>query len=99
MGVASRQRPVRRAVRVKTVVRLLRPLSDDQVSSLLGSLRCWRDRALMLLVLHEGLRPGEALSLHLEDVMDERSTRLYTRVSDRVVVAEYQRALGLDLLP
>jgi integrase len=68
MGTASRQRPVRRAVRVKTVMRLPRPLSDDQVSALLASLGCWRDRALMLLMLHGGLRPGEALSLHLEDV-------------------------------
>ena len=68
MGPASRQRPVRRAVRVKTVLRLPRPLSDEQVSALLSSLGCWRDRALMLLMLHGGLRPGEALSLHLEDV-------------------------------
>jgi site-specific recombinase XerD len=68
MGSASQQRPVRRAVQVKTVVRLPRPLSDEQVSSLLGSLTRWRDRALMLLMLHGGLRPGEALSLHLEDV-------------------------------
>ncbi len=68
MGSASRQRPIRRAVRVKTVVRLPRPLSDEQVSSLVGSLGCWRDRALMHLMLRRGLRPGEALSLHLEDV-------------------------------
>jgi integrase len=68
MGTASRQRPVRRAVRVKTVLRLPRPLSDEQVAALLASLGCWRDRALMLLMLHGGLRPGEALSLHLEDV-------------------------------
>jgi integrase len=68
MGPASRQRPIRRAVRVKTVLRLPRPLSDEQVSSLLASLRRWRDRALMLLMLQGGLRPGEALSLHLEDV-------------------------------
>jgi integrase len=27
------------------------------------------------------------------------STRLYTRVSDQLVVAEYQRALGLDASP
>ncbi|MBV8719725.1 MAG: tyrosine-type recombinase/integrase [Chloroflexi bacterium] len=68
MGSASRQCPIRRAVRVKTVVRLPRPLSDEQVSSLVGSLGCWRDRALMLLMLDGGLRPGEALSMHLEDV-------------------------------
>ena len=68
MGLASRQRPVRRAVRVRTVIRLPRPLSAEHISALLGSLSCWRDRALMLLMLDGGLRPGEALSLHLEDV-------------------------------
>jgi integrase len=68
MGAASRQRPVRRAVRVKTVQHLPRPLSEKQVAALFGSLRRWRDRAVLLLMLQGGLRPGEALSLHLEDV-------------------------------
>jgi integrase len=68
MGASSRQRPVRRVVRVKTVQRLPRPLDDDQVAALLGSLDRWRDRALVLLMLHGGLRPGEVLSLHLDDV-------------------------------
>jgi len=65
---ASRQGPIRRVVRVKTVQRLPRPLESAQVEALLGSLRRWRDRALVLLMLQGGLRPGEALSLHLEDV-------------------------------
>src|SRR5205823_11335156 len=68
IGPASRQRPIRRVVRVKTVQRLPRPLESDQVEALLGSLRRWRDRALVLLMLQGGLRPGEVLSLHLEDV-------------------------------
>jgi len=33
-----------------------------------GSVNRWRDRALVLLMLQGGLRPGKALSLHLEDV-------------------------------
>jgi len=37
MGRASRQRPVRRAVRVKTVQRLPRPLDDDQVALAAGT--------------------------------------------------------------
>jgi integrase len=68
MGAASRQRPVRRVVRVRTVERLPRPLTDEQVAALLGSLRRWRDRALVLLMLQGGLRPGEVLNLHLEDL-------------------------------
>jgi len=68
MGRASRQRPVRRVVRVRTAERVPRPLSDEQADLLLGSLRRWRDRAMLLLMLHGGLRPGEVLNLHLEDI-------------------------------
>jgi integrase len=64
----SRPRPVRRVVRVKTVQHLPRPLSDTQVAQLLGSLRCERDKAMILLMLQGGLRPGEVLTLHLEDI-------------------------------
>ena len=68
MGRSSRQRPMRRSVRVKTVRRLPRPLNDDQVEALLAALRRGRDRALVLLMLQGGLRPGEVLGLHLEDI-------------------------------
>lgn len=68
MGRASRQRPVRRAVRVKTVQRVPRPLDDEQVESLLAQLRGLRDRAIVLLMLNGGLRPGEVLGLHLDDL-------------------------------
>jgi len=68
MGGASRQRPVRRAVRVKTVQRVPRPLSAGQVELLLEQLRSTRDRAILLLMLQGGLRPGEVLGLHLEDI-------------------------------
>ncbi len=66
-GRASRQRPMRRTVRVKTIQRVPRPLDDDQVSKLLASLHLKRDRAMMLLMLHGGLRPGEVLCLQLSD--------------------------------
>jgi integrase len=72
MGLASHQRPVRRVVRVRTIQRLPRPLDEEQVAALLGSLKRWRDRAMMLLMLHGGLRPGEVLSLHLDDVHSGR---------------------------
>lgn len=68
MGRVSRQRPVRRAVRVKTVERIPRPISEEYIAQLQGSLRLWRDKAMFLLMLHGGLRPGEVLSLHLDDI-------------------------------
>jgi integrase/recombinase XerD len=58
----------RRALQVKTVRRLPRPLDPDQVAALLQALRCRRDLALVRLMLDGGLRPGEALGLHLGDV-------------------------------
>lgn len=68
MDGASRQQPVRRRIAVKTVHRLPRPLSDTQTLALLESLRCERDQAMVRLMLDGGLRPGEVLGLHLEDV-------------------------------
>lgn len=68
MGNASRQQPIRRAVRVKTVQRLPRPMEEQQVRQLLDSLSRRRDKAMLLLMLQGGLRPGEVLNLHLEDI-------------------------------
>ena len=48
------------------------------------------------LLTRAGLRVERIVSL---GHASPESTRLYTRVSDRVVVAEYQRALGLDVSP
>lgn len=68
MGNTSRQRPIRRAVHVKTVQPVPRPMDDDQVNALLDSLRLKRDKAMLLLMLHGGLRPGEVLNLQLDDI-------------------------------
>jgi len=68
MGRVSRQRPIRRAVHVKTAQRLPHPMDDDQLDKLLTSLRLKRDRAMFLLMLHGGLRPGEVLNLQLSDI-------------------------------
>ncbi len=68
MGRASRQRPLRWAVRVRMPIRLPHPLDDGQVAALLGSLRKLRDKAMLLLMLQGGLRPGEVLNLRLEDI-------------------------------
>jgi len=68
LGHASKQRPIRRAVHVKTIQHLPRPMEDDRVNKLLESFQLKRDRAMILLMLHGGLRPGEVLNLHLEDL-------------------------------
>ncbi len=68
MGHASQQRPIRRVVRVQTVSRVPRPMSEEQITALLGSLHRYRDKAMVLLMLQGGLRPGEILNLRLEDI-------------------------------
>lgn len=68
VGRPSRQQPVRRTVRVRLPMRLPRPLSAEEVEALLGSITSGRDLAVTLLMLDGGLRPGEVLGLHLDDV-------------------------------
>jgi integrase len=68
LGSSSRQRPVRRTVRVKTVERLPRPLEPEAVEALVAAARSSRDRALLLVMVEGGLRPGEALGLCLDDI-------------------------------
>src|SRR6266516_7798054 len=68
MGHASQQRPIRRVVRIKTVQRVPRPMSEEHIQQILNSLRTLRDKAMLLLMLQGGLRPGEVLNLHLDDI-------------------------------
>jgi integrase len=68
MGYASHQRPMRRAVHVKMVRRVPRPMDNEQVRRLLESLSLKRDKAMILLMHHGGLRPGEVLTLQLGDL-------------------------------
>lgn len=68
LGHASRQRPMRRSVKVKTSLRVPRPMTDEQVERFFAGLRRLRDRAVFLLMLQGGLRPGEVLNLKFEDV-------------------------------
>jgi integrase/recombinase XerD len=81
MGPASRQQPQRRTLAVRQPLRLPRPLADEQVEALLAALICLRDKAMLLLMLQGGLRPGEVLCLHLEDVAYGRR-RVIIRVRD-----------------
>jgi len=68
MGAASRQRPIRRVLRIKTPIRLPRPLDDDTIRAVTRHLRSRRDRAIVLVMLEGGLRPGEALNLRVTDI-------------------------------
>jgi integrase/recombinase XerD len=68
MGRASRQQPTRRTVTVKQPRRLPRPVDESVLEQFIGSLKRLRDLAVFLLMLDGGLRPGEVLSLHLDDV-------------------------------
>ncbi|WP_319687093.1 tyrosine-type recombinase/integrase [Streptomyces sp. ME19-01-6] len=68
MGRASRQQPMRRTVTVKQPRRLPRPVDEAVLEQFIGSLKRLRDLAVFLLMLDGGLRPGELLSLHLDDV-------------------------------
>ncbi|WP_406311855.1 tyrosine-type recombinase/integrase [Streptosporangium sp. NBC_01639] len=43
-------------------------MSDPEVEALLSGLKELRDLAMLLLMLDGGLRPGEVLSLRLEDI-------------------------------
>jgi integrase len=65
---ASRQQPVRRVLRVKTVEALPRPMNSEVYAALLGELRTRRDRALLEVMWEGGLRPGEVLGLRMEDI-------------------------------
>jgi integrase/recombinase XerD len=64
----SRRRPMAHTLRAKTIRRLPRPMSDEQIDALLSAIGSLRDSALVLLMLNAGLRPGEALGLHLTDI-------------------------------
>ncbi|WP_028476996.1 tyrosine-type recombinase/integrase [Nocardia sp. CNY236] len=68
MGRASRQRPVRRIASVRQSLRLPRPIDDADVEKFLASLTRLRDLAIFLLMLDGGLRPGEVLSLQIDDI-------------------------------
>ena len=65
--VARRRKP-RSPLRLREPRRLPRSLDRDEVTSLLGSLRTWRDRAMAGLMLFCGLRAGEVLALDVADV-------------------------------
>jgi len=96
MGYASRQKPMRRAVHVKTVQRIPRPMDDEQVRQLLESLSLKRDKAMILLMLHGGLRPGEVLTLQLDDIQYGRKRVTIRYRTDHPKRARTRIADGTD---
>jgi integrase len=58
----------RRSMRLRRIQRVPRPLSEDQAVRLLAAPTRLRDRAMLLLLLQGGIRVGELLNLHLEDI-------------------------------
>lgn len=68
LGITTRVQPQKRLLHLRSIERLPRPMDDQKVQALLDSLTKKRDRAVFLLMLQGGLRPGEALGLHLEDI-------------------------------
>jgi integrase len=85
LGNASRQRPVRRAVRVRRVHRLPRPADRDRhIGPLLDAVKTRRDRAILLLMVNGGLRPSEVLCLQLDDIAyGRRRIAVRNRPGDR----------------
>lgn len=79
MGRASRQRPVRRAVRVRTVRTVPRPMAPEDVTELFAAFTTQRDRAIFLLMLDGGLRPGEVLGLRIPDDVEYGRRRVHVR--------------------
>jgi site-specific recombinase XerD len=62
------RRPRSALLRLPEEQRVLRPLSDPQATRFFQSLRCWRDRAMVLLLWALGLRSDELLRLRLGDL-------------------------------
>ena len=77
----SRRSPEIRELRVKMVQRLPRPMNDTQIAKLFDALCNLRDKSLVMLMLNAGLRPGEALGLHLADIAYGRR-RIIVRCRD-----------------
>jgi integrase len=77
----SRQKSEVRKLCLKTVRRLPRPMNELQVVGLSSALRNLRDHSLIMLMLNAGLRPGEALGLHLADISYGRM-RVFVRCRD-----------------
>jgi integrase/recombinase XerD len=85
-----RTRRLLRRVRVKAPSRVVIPLSPTEVSAFWSSFRTFRDLSLVALMLFNGLRSRETLSLKLDDLRLAQSEMLVCGKGNR------QRLLPLD---
>ncbi len=74
-------------------------MSEEHIQQILGSLRTLRDKAMILLMLQGGLRPGEILNLHLEDIQygRRRVTIRYRDDHPKAVRTKSRRERVVDL--
>ena len=86
----GRTRRVLQRLRVTIPRRLVIPLTAAEVASFSGNLRTFRDLSLVALMLFNGLRSRETLSLRLEDLRLTQSEMLVQGKGNR------QRLLPLD---
>jgi site-specific recombinase XerD len=68
LGYGRPGRAVARGLRLREPKTVMLPLTSDQVAQFWESFHTFRDLALVGLLLHDGLRSGEALALQLADV-------------------------------
>ena len=67
-ALSFHSRSRRGSVRIKEPHRVIHPLKDNQAMKFYASLKTWRDRSMMLLMLAEGLRSAEVLNLRVNDI-------------------------------
>jgi site-specific recombinase XerD len=68
LGYGRPQRTIAFGLRLKQPRCVIQPLSTEQVAKFWGSFRTFRDLAMVGLMLLDGLRSCEILTLHLEDL-------------------------------
>jgi site-specific recombinase XerD len=82
LGHLATPRPVSK-LRVRQPRRLPRGLDAAEVTALLDSFCCWRDKAIAGLMLLSGLRSAEVLALRVSDVDIPRGWALVTGKGDK----------------
>ena len=84
LGYGRPRRAIALGLRLRQTRRLIAPLSADQVATFWHSFHSFRDLALVGLMLLDGLRSCEVLSLQLEDLPRHRDVHLGGRLLRRV---------------
>ena len=84
------RRPSRKILKLKQPRRVVVPLSPDEVLAFWRSFRTYRDLGIVALMLANGLRSREVLSLHCADVVQSQNCMYVTGKGNK------QRALPLS---